>query len=313
MSAKRVAFIDIGTNTILCLIAELGPGGAFDVLDDLAEIARLGRGVDRTGQISSEGERAGLDVLRRYLARARDLGVEEVIAVGTSALRDAQNSEAIRARFVAELGLQVRVLTGEEEAAYSYRAVQKGLPFSGGQLLVVDVGGGSTELIRGNEAGVSQFASINLGSVRLTEAFLHSDPVRADECERMLAAIDEEILPLRDRWVEEGAALTLVGIAGTFTTMAAVEKQLLRYSHGEVHGCALTLAEIQRQLRLYRAKSIADRKQILGLEPKRADVILAGAFLVERIMIAFDSERVIVSDQGVRYGLLRERLESCFL
>ncbi len=310
MSSNRVAFIDIGTNTILCLIAELDPRGTFRVLDDLAEIARLGQGVDRTGQISWEGEKTSLDVLRRYLARARDLGVEEIAAVGTSALRDARNSDLVRARFAAELGFEVRVLTGEEEAVYSYCAAQKGLALSTTQLLVIDVGGGSTELIQGNETGVSRFASIDLGSVRLTERFLHSDPVQANECERMVAAIDEEILALWGSWGNP-AGLMLVGIAGTFTTLAAVEKQLPRYSHSEVHGSMLALAEIQRQLRLYQVKSVTERKQIAGLEPKRADVILAGAYLVERIMLAFDSEQVIVSDQGVRYGLLRERLKSC--
>jgi exopolyphosphatase / guanosine-5'-triphosphate,3'-diphosphate pyrophosphatase len=310
MSPQRIAFIDIGTNTILCLMAEVGPGGAFRVLDDLAEIARLGQGVDRTGQISRDGEQASLEILRRYLARARELGIEEVVAVGTSALRDARNSKLVRKRFAAELGLHVRVLTGEEEAVYSYRAAQQGLALSAASLLVVDIGGGSTELIQGNETGVSQFASIDLGSVRLTERYLHSDPVRGSECERMVGAIDEEILALRCRW-EIPPALKLVGIAGTFTTMAAVEKQLSRYSHSEVHGSILTMAEVQRQLRWYQSRSIGERKEIPGLEPKRADVILAGVYLVERIMVAFAVEQVIVSDQGVRYGLLRERLNSC--
>ena len=298
MSARRVAFIDIGTNTILCLIAELGPGGAFHVLDDLADITRLGQGIDHTGQINYAVEQASLEVLRRYLRRAGEIGVEEVIAVGTSALRDARNSEAVRARLMAELGVPIRVLSGEEEAAYSYLAVQKGLRVSAAQLLVIDIGGGSTELIRGNEARVCQFVSIDLGSVRLTERFLRSDPVRQEECQQMIGAIDEEILPLRDRWGKDAAALTLVGIAGTFTTLAAVERQLSRYSHAEVHGCTLTLTEIQRQLRLYQGKTIAERKQIVGLEPKRADVILAGAYLAQRIMIAFAAERVIVMYAG---------------
>jgi exopolyphosphatase/guanosine-5'-triphosphate,3'-diphosphate pyrophosphatase len=312
MSGKRTAFIDIGTNTILCLIAELSGAGAFQVLDDLAEIARLGQGVDRTGRISAEGERAGVEVLRRYLARCRELGVEEVLAVGTSALRDARNSAEVRARLAATLDLQVRVLTGDEEAAYSYRAVQKGLSLSGQELLVIDIGGGSTELIRGNEAGVSEAVSVDLGSVRLTERFLHSDPPRAEECERMIAAIDEQFRPLRDRWLQDGAALTLVGIAGTFTTLAAVEKRLMRYSHSEVHGCTLSVEEIRRQLRLFQAKPVAELKQIAGLEPRRADVILAGGYLVERLMVLFGSKRVIVSDQGVRYGLLHERLDGLF-
>ena len=310
MSPHRSAFLDIGTNTILCLIADFGGAGTFTVVDDLAEIARLGEGVDRSGRIGAEGEQRSVEVLRNYLERCQDLGVGEIIAVGTSALRDAKNSAEVRARFKKELGLEVRVISGDEEAAYSFLAVQKGLALSGKELLVVDIGGGSTEFIRGNELGVSQALSVNVGSVRLTERFLRSDPVRTEECAATIGAIDRELAPLRDEWFARPSTLTLVGIAGTFTTLAAVEKKLTRYSHGEVHGSTLTLSEVRRQVKLFQEKSVAERKTIPGLEPKRADVILAGAYLIERIMTFFRAERVVVSDQGVRYGLLHERLKN---
>jgi exopolyphosphatase / guanosine-5'-triphosphate,3'-diphosphate pyrophosphatase len=311
MSSRRLGFIDIGTNTILCLIAELKSDGSFDIIDDLAEITRLGQGVDRAGEISPEGEERSLQVLRQYLERCRRLNVEEIIAVGTSALRDARNSAEVRARFKAQLGFEVRVISGNEEAAYSFLAIQKGLALAGQELLVVDVGGGSTEFIRGNAAGISQAVSINIGTVRLTEQFLHSDPVRKEECENMIRVIEKELARLPDPWLRDGgAALTLVGIAGTFTTLSAVERKLLRYAHAEIHGSCLTLSEVRRQVALFQGKTIEERKAIPGLEPKRADVMLAGATLIERIMTAFHSERVIVSDQGVRYGLLHERLKT---
>ncbi|HEY6365516.1 MAG TPA: Ppx/GppA phosphatase family protein [Candidatus Binatia bacterium] len=311
MSSRRLGFIDIGTNTILCLIAELKSDGSFDIIDDLAEITRLGQGVDRAGEISPEGEERSLQVLRHYLERCRRLNVEEIIAVGTSALRDARNSAEVRARFKAQLGFEVRVISGNEEAAYSFLAIQKGLALAGQELLVVDVGGGSTEFIRGNAAGISQAVSINIGTVRLTEQFLHSDPVRKEECENMIRVIEKELARLPDPWLRDGgAALTLVGIAGTFTTLSAIERKLLRYAHGEIHGSRLTLSEVRRQVALFQGKTIEERKAIPGLEPKRADVMLAGATLIERIMTAFHSERVIVSDQGVRYGLLHERLKT---
>ena len=310
MSPPRFAFLDIGTNTILCLIAELGGAGKFAVLDDLADIARLGEGVDRTGRIGAEGERRSLEVLRNDLERCTELGVGEIIAVGTSALRDAKNSAEVRERFKKELGLDVRVISGDEEAACSFLAVQKGLTLSGKELLVIDTGGGSTEFIRGNESGISQALSIDVGSVRLTERFLHSDPVRADQCFAMVAAIDEQLTALPKQGLDPSSDLTLVGIAGTFTTLAAVEKRLARYSHGQVHGATLTLSEVRRQVRLFQERSIAERKTIPGLEPKRADVILAGAILIESIMTFFRAERVVVSDQGVRYGLLYKHLEA---
>jgi exopolyphosphatase / guanosine-5'-triphosphate,3'-diphosphate pyrophosphatase len=307
--SSRLGFIDIGTNTILCLIAELKSDAGFNVIDDLAEITRLGQGVDREGRISPEGEERSLQVLRRYLERCRRRNVEEIIAVGTSALRDARNSAAVRARFKAQLGFEVRVLTGEEEAAYSFLAVQKGLALAGQELLVVDVGGGSTEFIRGNTAGVSQAVSINIGTVRLTEQFLHSDPVRKEECEKMISVIKKELARLPDPWLKDGPVLTLVGTAGTFTTLSAVKKKMLRYAPAEVHGSRLTLSEVRRQVALFQSKTIEQRKAIPGLEPRRADVMLAGATLIERIMTAFHSERVIVTDQGVRYGLLHECLK----
>ena len=306
MNSRRLAFIDIGTNTILCLIAELKRDGSFDVLDDLAEITRLGQGVHQTRTINPEGEERSFKVLERYLERCKGLNVEKIIAVGTSALRDARNSAAVCARFKEQLGLDVRVISGDEEAAYSFLAVQRGLPLKQQELLVVDVGGGSTEFIRGNEAGVSQAVSINIGSVRLTEQFLHSDPVQEEECEKMMAAVERALAQLPRPWLKDSSILTLIGIAGTCTTLAAVEKKLTNYSHSEVHGGLLTLDEVQRQIELFQSKPIEERKAIPGLEPKRADVILAGACLIEKIMTLFHSERIIVSDHGVRYGLLHE-------
>jgi exopolyphosphatase/guanosine-5'-triphosphate,3'-diphosphate pyrophosphatase len=308
MKDKRLAVIDIGTNTILCLIAEAAADGGLKVFDDLAEITRLGEGVDRTGRINPEGERRSLEVLRRYLSRCGELGVEEIIAVGTSALRDAENSYQVRARLKRELELEVRVLTGEEEAALSYLAVQRGLALSDEELLVIDIGGGSTEFIWGGKSGVYRLCSLDVGSVRFTERLLHSDPVQDEQCDELVQTIDAALGRLFKPWDGSPSPLTLVGIAGTFTTLAAVEKQLTHYSHREVHGSSLTFGEVQQQVRLYRASTIAERKKIPGLEPKRADVIFAGALLIERIMTRLRAERIIVSDQGVRYGLLHERL-----
>jgi exopolyphosphatase/guanosine-5'-triphosphate,3'-diphosphate pyrophosphatase len=310
MSPRRSAFIDIGTNAILCLIAELRETGRFRVLDDRAEIARLGRGVDQTGLISADGEARSLAVLEGYRKQCQDLGVEEIIAVGTSALRDARNSAEVRQRLSARLGFEIRVISGAEEAAYSFLAVVRGLALGPRELLVIDIGGGSTEFIRGNENGVSDAISMNLGSVRLTERFLHCDPVREEEVAKMIGALDRELTALRERLEPVGALPTLVGIAGTFTTLAAVEKQLQRYAHAEVHGSRLRLAEVRRQVRLFQDKSVEERKQIVGLEPKRADVILAGACMIERIMTLFQADSIVVSDQGVRYGLLHERAET---
>lgn len=306
MSPRRCAFIDVGTNTILCLIADIRETGRFRVLDDLAEIAGLGRGVDQTGMVGTAGEARALEILGQYRDRCNDLGVEEIAAVGTSALRDAKNSAAVRARILSKLGIDIRVISGAEEATYSFLAVQRGLSMLGRELLVIDIGGGSTEFILGNEDGVTRAASIDVGSVRLTERYLHGDPVHAGEVAAMGAAVDVALAPIAEAFSSQASSLALVGIAGTFTTLAAIEQKLARYSHSQVHGSVLTLADVKRQVALLQEKSIAQRQQIVGLEPKRADVIFAGAYVIEKIMERFGASHVGVSDQGVRYGLLHE-------
>ncbi len=306
MSPRRSAFFDIGTNTILCLIAEIRDTGRFRVLDDLAEIAGLGKGVDQTGFISPEAQERAMETLARFLDQCRNLGVNEMTAVGTSALRDAKNSAQVRDAFRRRLRLEVRVLSGAEEAAYSYLAVQRGLALRHRELLVIDVGGGSTEFVRGNDSGVCRAVSIDIGSVRLTERFLQSDPVKPDEVARMNAAIDRELAGLPERGIDFGPASALVGIAATFTTLAAMEKRLTTYSHAEVHGSRLTIQQVRAQVRALQGKTVAERKRMIGLEAKRAEVIFAGARLIESIMDFYRSESAIVSDQGVRYGLLHE-------
>ncbi len=181
-------------------------------------------------------------------------------------------------------------------------------------MLVVDVGGGSTEFIWAKDGKLHGWASLDVGSVRLTERFLASDPARREECDRLIQTVDQSLTKLLADWgalrqvKDESSRLAMVGIAGTFTTLSAVEKGLTHYSHSEVHGSRLGRVEVVRQVELYRASTIAERKRIPGLEPKRADVILAGALAIQRIMTLFDIDEAIVSDQGIRYGLLYERI-----
>jgi exopolyphosphatase / guanosine-5'-triphosphate,3'-diphosphate pyrophosphatase len=309
MSSRRCAFIDIGTNTILCLIAECYEEGKFHILEDLAEITRLGHGVDRTRRISDESAERSSAVLKRCLAKCRGLNVTQITAVGTSALRDAINSGEVRERWRRDLELNVSVISGQEEAAYSFLAAREGLPLSGKELLVIDIGGGSTEFIRGNAAGVSRSVSIDVGTLRLTERFLHSDPVTQAECAATKAAIEQALDALEGYDLFAMPGLTLVGIAATFTTLVAVGKGLAQYSQSEVHGRLLYLEEVKRQITLYRGMTLVQRRAIPGLHPMRADVILAGAYLIERIMRRFTTNEIIVSDQGVRYGLLYKMLE----
>lgn len=305
---KRFAAIDIGTNTILLLIAEIVGKDSFKALEDQAVMTRLGEGVDRNGLLSEAGQRRSLEVLRSYLSRCRRLRVEEVAVIGTSALRDATNAAEFRALVKRELKWDLRILSGEEEAWYSYLAVQRGIQSQTSEILVIDVGGGSTELIWGRAGRLHRWTSLQMGGVRLTERFLPSDPVQEKEFARLTKTIDDELQATLGDWVRGPTFGLAVGTAGTFTTLAAIEKGLRRYSHSEVHGSFLSRATVQRQIAFFKSKTVAERKKIPGLEPKRADVILAGALLIDRIMDLFRLERILVSDQGIRYGLLYERL-----
>jgi exopolyphosphatase/guanosine-5'-triphosphate,3'-diphosphate pyrophosphatase len=310
MAKRRIATIDVGTNTILLLVVELDADGAFRVLTDRAEIARLGEGVDRNRSLSAAGVERALEVLREYVHACRNFGVEEIVAAGTSALRDALDAKSFLDLLKREFKLDLRVLSGREEAAYSYLAVREGLQLDAKDVLVVDVGGGSTEFIWAKDGKLHDWASLDLGSVRLTERFLTSDPARKEECDRLIHTVEQSLGKLLTDWgaLRQGSRPAMVGIAGTFTTLSAVEKGLTHYSHSEVHGSRLGRAEVERQVELYRSKTVAERKKIAGLEPKRADVILAGALVIQRIMVLFDIDQAIVSDQGIRYGLLYEKI-----
>lgn len=304
---ERFAAIDVGTNTVLLLAVAIADG-RFRVLADRAEIARLGEGVDREGRLSEAAQRRVLETLRRYRDCCRELGVGEIAAVGTSALRDAANRAEFQRSVREELGIKLRVLSEGEEAFYSFLAVDRGLRLPRPETVVVDVGGGSVELVWGRPGEMCRWTSVRLGSVRLTERYLRSDPVRDEEYEGLCREIDcalaREIgdpeAPFRPR--------AMVGLAGTFTTLVAVERGLKEYSHSEVHGAVLRRSRLRAEIALFRRRTIAERKEIAGLEPGRADVILAGAALVDRIMEFFSLEQAWVSDQGIRYGLVHERI-----
>jgi exopolyphosphatase/guanosine-5'-triphosphate,3'-diphosphate pyrophosphatase len=308
-TVQRWASIDLGTNTILLLIADIRTDGSFHVVADRAQITRLGQGVDRSGLLSEAAQNRSLVALKDYARQCQNLAVDEVVVVGTSALRDAANREAFIHRLEQECGWKLRVLSGEEEARYSFAAVCCGLDLQGQEALAVDVGGGSTELIRGKDGALTAWVTLQLGSVRLTERYLVSDPPVDEECRRVAAFIDRELAYQCAGWRAPDTPQTMVGIAGTFTTLAAIAQGLKTYSHSDVHGSRLTRAGVQRLIALFESQSAIQRRQIPGLDPGRADVILAGSLLVERIMAFFNVDQALISDQGVRYGILYEKLE----
>jgi len=301
----RVATIDIGTNTVLLLIAEVTTAGLVAVVDR-AEITRLGQGVDRARVLAPEAIERTLACLRDYAEEISKCGADRVDVVGTSAMRDAgaksgQSGEFIQ-KAAAILGVAPRVISGGEEAALAFSGGLLGLDVAG-DVLAFDVGGGSTEIIRGRlsdgHAEVEDRKSLDVGSVRLFERHVRADPPSAMEMSVVRAFVLDQLLsvpaPLPGR--------PLVGMAGTVTTLAAVARGIEPYDPVRIHGMRLSAGEIAETTRRLAGLALAERKAVRGLEPKRADVIPVGGAIVEAVLAWARAPEVLVSDRGVRWGL----------
>lgn len=300
---ERIASIDIGTNTILLLIAEV-QRGKINTLFDTETVARLGEGVHKTAILLDEAMERGFQTLDQYLRRCQELNVQKIFAVGTSALREAKNSNLFLQRATEQFGLNIEVISGEEEARLSFLAVAKDLKERERPLLVLDVGGGSTELICGKDNAILKWASLPLGIVRFTERFLLSDPVKEAEWKAMAEEIQKQL----SAFPFPQGPLSMISIGGTGTALASVELGLEKFIPEKIHRSVLTREALRDQLSLYRSKTIEERKKIKGLPPSRADVILAGGTILYLIMEAFGCSSFMVSTHGVRYGLLYNKL-----
>jgi exopolyphosphatase/guanosine-5'-triphosphate,3'-diphosphate pyrophosphatase len=312
----RVASIDIGTNTILLLIAKLDRGNVKPLVD-VETIARLGEGVQKNGMLSQEAMTRGFQTLSQYMQRCRSMDAERVFAVGTSALREAVNASEFLNRIKERLGLCIDIISGEEEALFSFLSVARDLAHSQARdqacgpgksdkrsTLVVDVGGGSTEFILGKGDRVDKWTSLPLGAVRMTEQFLHSDPVSQEEWQEMEKAIRERLSEIPR--AEE--PVNMVAVGGTATTLASVEQGLKTFDFAKIHRSCLTAEALRNQLLLYRSKTIEERKNLPGLAPARADVIPAGGAILSMAMDALQCPSLLVSCHGVRYGVLYRHL-----
>jgi len=296
----RVAAVDVGTNTVLLLVAERVDGKLRAVVER-AEITRLGKGVDKSGALDGDAIERTLAVLARYGEEARALGVERAGAVGTQALREAKNGGEFLQRARAALGFAVEVIGGEREAELSWGAVAASFPLAPGRTrAVVDIGGGSTEIDFGG-ARLERAISLPIGSVRLTERLLHHDPPSDDERAALAAAVDDALARAPSPEADE-----LVGVAGTVTTLCAISLGLVDYDGARVHGARLARDEVERIVDRLGQTPLADRRRTPGLDPARADVIYAGGVILARLLARARAESLTVSDRGIRWGLAEE-------
>ena len=297
---KKLAVIDIGTNSIKFCVAQKAADGTLDVLKDANDIVRLGEGLRETGLISPEALERNAQSVAQFAQQAKDLGVDEVFAVGTMALRTAKNTQDFINRVSELCGLTVKVLPGDEEARLAYLAVLSGLPIQKGELVIFDTGGGSTEFIFGQGKALDRRFSVNLGAVPITEKHFADDPVKAGSVQAALA----DIKAVFDEAKVQGHPTQIVGMGGTVTSMGAVKHKMTSYDPDVIQGSTMTAVDIDEQIADYSARTIEERRQIIGLQPKRADVILAGACILKDILTRFDAKDFIISDRGLRHGLL---------
>jgi exopolyphosphatase / guanosine-5'-triphosphate,3'-diphosphate pyrophosphatase len=294
------AVIDIGTNSVKMHVADVRDGRT-EVLGDFTEVTRLGEGLHDSGRLSDEGMERTSAAVASLQKKALEMGAETTVAVGTMALRSASNAEDFRAAVRKRCGLDVEVLPGEEEARLSYLAVLSGLGAGKGRVVVFDTGGGSTEFIFGNGEEILDRYSLNVGSRQPTEEFCKSDPVTADELAAMVAYLEGEFARL------EPGVDSLVGMGGTVTGLGAVYHKMEVYDPDAIQGSVLTLAEVERQIEIYRSQTIEERRHTVGLMPKRADIILAGAAIVMTVMRKLGATELTISDRGLRHGLFYDR------
>jgi exopolyphosphatase/guanosine-5'-triphosphate,3'-diphosphate pyrophosphatase len=294
-----VATIDIGTNTVLLLVAARDERGQLVALQEEAEITRLGQGVDKTKRLAPEAIARTSAALLRYAGIVRAHGCTAVDVVGTSAMRDAGGSEELRALVQRELGVPARTISGDEEARLTFRGALSGLPRVEGPVVVFDIGGGSTEIVLGEGDEIRFATSVDIGSVRLTERLLHGDPPTAEELAAALEAARAAFagLPRLD------TAHAPVGIAGTMTTLAAVSMKMKTYDGARVHGSELGLASLTALVRDLASMPLEARRKVDGLEPKRADVIIAGGLVATAVLERLGKSSARISDRGVRWGL----------
>jgi exopolyphosphatase / guanosine-5'-triphosphate,3'-diphosphate pyrophosphatase len=300
---RRHAVIDVGTNSVKFHISERDPGGGWRAIVDRAELTRLGEGLGEQGEIVAEPLDRTVAAIAAMVEEARRQQVGAIAAVGTAGLRIARNRAEVIAAIRARTGLTVEVISGEEEGRLAYLAVRAGLGVTKGSLVVFDTGGGSSQFTFGQGPRVEERFSVNVGAVRYTERFGLADAVAPEVLGDARAAIAADLSRLDGRPRPD----QLVGMGGAVTNMTAVKLELASYDPDRVQGAVLDRDELDRQIELYRSRDAERRRLIVGLQPKRAEVILAGACIVRTVMDKLGHQSLTVSDRGLRHGLLVHR------
>ena len=296
----RVGVVDIGTNSTRLLVAEVD-GGAMTELERRTTVTRLGEGLEASGRLSDAATGRVADALAEYRAVLDDLGAERVVAVATSAMRDAANGPEFRDEIERRFGLDARTISGDEEARLTFLGATSGRD-AGAATLVIDIGGGSTEFVVGHPGGDPEFhVSTRMGSVRHTERHLRSDP--PTEAELAALAADARAIVEADVPADVRASVDAgIAVAGTATSLAAIDQQLDPYDPERVHGYRLGAGSCERLLARLAELTVAQRRDVPGLHPDRAPTIVAGAGILLESMRACGLDEIEVSENDILHG-----------
>jgi exopolyphosphatase/guanosine-5'-triphosphate,3'-diphosphate pyrophosphatase len=303
-ATERFAAIDVGSNSIRCLVAELGDDGHLQIIDDLKDQPRLARGLSSTGLLATESIERAIESLGRMVQAAERRGAARVALVATAAVRDAANGAEFAERVKKEIGIPLEVIDGETEARLAFLSVREHFPITRGRAVVADIGGGSLELVLAVGGLVDRVVSLPFGAVRLTEQYLADREDAGAGVRRLRSAVRRRlrrVVPSR-----EWATAKLFGSGGTFTNLArvAAAREHGSVPAGGVHGTQVPLAELQRILDWLAAMSVAERSKVAGLNSARADIIVAGLAVAAEVLELFDAQKITVSAFGLREGLL---------
>ena len=301
---RRVAAIDIGSNSIRQIVADVSPEGAIQVVDEMKAAPRLAAGLAQTGELSEASMHAALAAIDRMATLAKQLGASRIDAVATSAVREASNASAFLSEISRATGLKVRVLDGDEEARLSFRSAVAHFDLGVGRTVVIDIGGGSLELALAAEGVIERLGSLPFGAIRMTEEFFANGitPKRVDKLRDAVGEGIREHLPRRD-W----RGSQLIGSGGTFTNLAGIylARQGILTARS-VHAAHIPRADLEHILDMLSEMSADERRSVPGLNPERADIIVAGLAVAAEVLRRLESREIVVSRYGIREGLLLE-------
>lgn len=301
----NAASIDIGTNAVLLLLMHES-GGVLKEILDRSTITRLGQGLIESGRLSLEAMERTAGALEGYRRVIDDHGARIIRCFGTSALREAANRDEFIRMIRERAGMAVSVFSEYQEAYYTYLSVKSDPAVTGRDLVIVDIGGGSTEITRGGRERFGGYVSLPVGTVKLTELFIKHDPPLREELERLSRRVRDEIGSPE----AIGSETTVVGMAGTMTTLATMILGLREFDKGRVHGVTIPVTALDEWIERLSAMTVRERKEIPGMEAGREDLLLQGMVLMREILRAYKAKGFVVSTYGARYGVIYEKAES---